>query len=51
LSVRWLRPGGKHRPQELADAYIAICMEGFAVEGPRPSPRRSKRSKQALDRP
>lgn len=50
LSVRWLRPEGKYKVQQLADAYIAICMEGFAVERPRRPAPRAKASKQALDR-
>jgi hypothetical protein len=51
LSVRWFRPGGKLSVEQLADAYIAICMEGFALDGRGPAPRRrNTRAKQPLDR-
>jgi TetR/AcrR family transcriptional regulator, cholesterol catabolism regulator len=52
LSVRWFRPGGKYSVEDLADAYIAICMEGFALDGGPDNtggPRRAA-SKQPLDR-
>jgi AcrR family transcriptional regulator len=51
LSVRWFRPGGKLSVEQLADAYIAICMEGFALDGHAPAPRRrGTPAKQPLDR-
>jgi TetR/AcrR family transcriptional regulator, cholesterol catabolism regulator len=37
LSVRWFRPSGRYTLQEVADSYITICMEGFAVNGKRRS--------------
>jgi AcrR family transcriptional regulator len=50
LSVRWFRPGGKLTVEDLADAYIAICMEGFAVDGRRAAAPRRSGAKQPLDR-
>jgi TetR/AcrR family transcriptional regulator, cholesterol catabolism regulator len=34
LSVRWYRPGGRRTIDDLADSFIAIAMEGYAVGQP-----------------
>jgi TetR/AcrR family transcriptional regulator, cholesterol catabolism regulator len=34
LSVRWYRPGGRRTIDDLADSFIAIAMEGYAVAEP-----------------
>lgn len=33
ISVRWYRPDGKYSPEEIADFYIAMLLDGLATGG------------------
>jgi len=33
VSVRWYRPGGKYRPEEIADLYLDVLLDGIAARG------------------
>jgi hypothetical protein len=34
LSVRWYRPGGRRTIDDLADSFITVVMEGYAIGEP-----------------
>jgi AcrR family transcriptional regulator len=35
VAVRWYRPGGDLTPEQVADQYLHILLDGIATEGPR----------------
>ena len=34
ISVRWYRPDGKYRPEEIADLYLELLLDGLVTGGP-----------------